>query len=164
MTLESTLQPVLGLKKDPVEIRTIVCATDLSEKSEKACEVAVSIAKQREGSRLVFVSVVKSIYVAMGDIAYGTEVVMENEEKYAREVETKLKRMVTRAKKLGVGNCEAIVRRGDPHHVLVEIINEIKPDLVVMGNRRPGYKKGIFLGSVSSRVAADSPTSVLIVR
>ena len=44
------------------------------------------------------------------------------------------------------------------------LINEIKPDLVVMGNRRPGYKKGIFLGSVSSRVAADSPTSVLIVR
>jgi nucleotide-binding universal stress UspA family protein len=152
------------LRKKSIDIRTVLCATDLSESSEKACELAVSIAKRTKGSRLVFVSVVKSVYVAMGDIAYGTEVVIENEEKYAREVEAKLKRMVARAKKLGVSNCEAIVRRGDPHHTLIEIINEVRPDLVVMGNRRPGYKKGIFLGSVSSRVAADSPTSVLIVR
>ena len=53
---------------------------------------------------------------------------------------------------------------GNPVDEILRNINEEKPDLVVMGNKKHGFRRGIFTGSVSERVSADSPVSVLIVR
>ena len=47
---------------------------------------------------------------------------------------------------------------------ILKLIDSYKPDMVIMGNRKLGFKKGILLGSVSARVSASSPVSVLIVR
>jgi nucleotide-binding universal stress UspA family protein len=58
---------------------------------------------------------------------------------------------------------EAVVRTGDPGREIVETARTMSADLVVLGSRGRGGVKGLLLGSVSRRVAATAPCSVLVV-
>jgi nucleotide-binding universal stress UspA family protein len=53
---------------------------------------------------------------------------------------------------------------GDPANVICQRAAELGIDLVVVGSRGLGRLNRLFLGSVSSAVAARAPCSVLIVR
>ena len=53
---------------------------------------------------------------------------------------------------------------GSPGPVLLQIAEDIKCDLIVMGSRGLGPLKGIFMGSVSSYIVSRSECPVLIVK
>lgn len=56
------------------------------------------------------------------------------------------------------------VAEGDPASVILDIAEQLHADLIVVGSHgRTGLAR-FFLGSVSSRVAAHAPCSVLIVK
>lgn len=62
------------------------------------------------------------------------------------------------------GVATAVIREGDPAEEILAYAEEMKIDLIVMGNRGLGTFKKILLGSVSSKVVSNSSCSVLIVK
>lgn len=60
-------------------------------------------------------------------------------------------------------NVELHVRMGDAVQGMLDLANEIKPDMVVVGCRGSGAVKRFILGSVSSDLARKSPVPVLVV-
>ena len=64
----------------------------------------------------------------------------------------------------GVNNVRGLVVIGDPAFMIVQESDKSGASLIVLGTRKHGFKRGIILGSVSERVSANSPVSVLIVR
>jgi nucleotide-binding universal stress UspA family protein len=55
------------------------------------------------------------------------------------------------------------IRTGDPAREIVEAARTINANLVVVGTRGQSRVRGLLLGSVSRRVAATAPCSVLVV-
>jgi len=64
----------------------------------------------------------------------------------------------------GFFNVVTEIVEGEPVNEILKKIDSFEPDLIVMGNRGQGFAKGIFFGSVSQRVSANSRASVLIVK
>ena len=62
------------------------------------------------------------------------------------------------------GVASAVIREGDAAEEILACAEELKIDLIVMGNRGLGTFKKILLGSVSSKVVSNSNCSVLIVK
>jgi nucleotide-binding universal stress UspA family protein len=58
----------------------------------------------------------------------------------------------------------ACVRLHSPATTILEVAESFKPDLIVMGSHGRGTIGRLFMGSVSLRVASETPTSVRIVR
>jgi nucleotide-binding universal stress UspA family protein len=59
---------------------------------------------------------------------------------------------------------EVHVREGDPAHVLLDVAEENDADLIAVGARGRGALQRFALGSVSSKLSHNAPTSLLIVR
>ncbi len=55
-------------------------------------------------------------------------------------------------------------REGDPADVILDVAEEIKADLIVVGNKGMTGAKRFLLGSVPNKVSHHAPCSVLIVR
>jgi nucleotide-binding universal stress UspA family protein len=63
-----------------------------------------------------------------------------------------------------VPGAKAVLRRGSPAPEILAVIEEVRPDLVVMGtNGRTGVSHA-FLGSVAEKIVRSSPAAVLTIR
>jgi nucleotide-binding universal stress UspA family protein len=60
--------------------------------------------------------------------------------------------------------CLTVARRSDPAEVLTEVAREQRADLLVVGRRGRDFAARVLLGSVASRLIADAPCDVLVVR
>jgi nucleotide-binding universal stress UspA family protein len=60
--------------------------------------------------------------------------------------------------------CLTVARRGDPAEVLTDIAREHTADLLVVGRRGRDFAARVLLGSVASRLVADAPCDVLVVK
>jgi nucleotide-binding universal stress UspA family protein len=60
--------------------------------------------------------------------------------------------------------CLSIADRGDPAEVLRNVAREHHADLLVVGRRGRDFAARVLLGSVASRLVADAPCDVLIVK
>jgi nucleotide-binding universal stress UspA family protein len=58
----------------------------------------------------------------------------------------------------------AVARRGDPGEVLADVARQQRADLLVVGRRGRDFAARVLLGSVASRLVADAPCDVLVVR
>ena len=58
---------------------------------------------------------------------------------------------------------ETVVTGGDPAHAIVELADERKADLIVLGAHDGGLVSRLFEGSVGDAVAHRAHTDVLIV-
>jgi nucleotide-binding universal stress UspA family protein len=80
-----------------------------------------------------------------------------------QEVEARLEDAAEVAKEAGVNvNCNA--RQGDPADAILDVAEEKKADLVIVGNKGMTGAKRFLLGSVPDKVSHHAPCSVLIVR
>eukprot|EP00245_Coleochaete_scutata_P007536 TRINITY_DN22985_c0_g1_i1.p1 TRINITY_DN22985_c0_g1~~TRINITY_DN22985_c0_g1_i1.p1 ORF type:complete len:343 (-),score=68.25 TRINITY_DN22985_c0_g1_i1:541-1569(-) len=61
-------------------------------------------------------------------------------------------------------HCEGMVLRGDPRDKIVEMLEEIKAEVLIVGSRGLGAIKRAFLGSVSDYLAHHAPCPILIVK
>jgi nucleotide-binding universal stress UspA family protein len=64
----------------------------------------------------------------------------------------------------GAAACLTVARRGDPAQVLMGVAREHGADLLVVGRRGRDFAARVLLGSVASRLVADAPCDVLVVR
>ncbi len=64
----------------------------------------------------------------------------------------------------GLKNVDARVESGDPADTILRCIDEENSDCVVMGSRGLNNLKGLFLGSVSHKVANRAPCTCIAVK
>ena len=144
-------------------IKRILCATDFSKESEKAIEFAASMALGIKDSELILINVIKPIPAFSGDLTEESQIV-DSENDIKRNSEEKMMSHIRDIQNSGVKNVRGLVVIGDPAFMIVQESDKSGASLIVLGTRKHGFKRGIILGSVSERVSANSPVSVLIVR
>jgi nucleotide-binding universal stress UspA family protein len=145
-------------------LKSILLATDFSPPADKAYKFVKSMLFPHDHAKLYIIYVIKPVYAPMGDLTGATEVLIDEKSDMVEEIREKMKMLEIDAKKAGIFDCEGIIKYGDPVNGIIEEAERIMPDMIVMGNRKTGFRRGILFGSVSERVSADSPVSVLIVR
>jgi nucleotide-binding universal stress UspA family protein len=68
------------------------------------------------------------------------------------------------AQHAGVTDVETFARQGDAADAIIDVAEELRCDLIVIGNKGMTGAKRFLLGSVPNKVSHHAPCSVLIVR
>jgi nucleotide-binding universal stress UspA family protein len=68
------------------------------------------------------------------------------------------------AKGDGAGEVNTHPREGDPADAILDVAEEVKADLIVVGNKGMTGARRFLLGSVPNKVSHHAPCSVIIVR
>jgi nucleotide-binding universal stress UspA family protein len=81
----------------------------------------------------------------------------------SEDVEALLAETAKLVEKDGV-TVETFARQGDPADAILDVAEEQKADLIIVGNKGMTGAKRFLLGSVPNKVSHHAPCSVLIVR
>jgi nucleotide-binding universal stress UspA family protein len=142
----------------------IVVGTDGSDTATEAVRQASELAKL-SGSHLNIVSAFEPIpqqqvraeaREAPGDVQY--------EISPREDVNLILDGASGDAKQAGVADVQTHAREGDPADAIIDVAEEIKADLIVVGNKGMTGARRFLLGSVPNKVSHHAPCSVIIVR
>ncbi len=138
-------------------MKTILIATDGSEPSGQALEVAIDIAKQT-GATLQVLSVRPRI--AAGRAGAGPPIFEVEEAEGAAHIS---EAAAAHAREAGV-DATSHVAHGDIVDSIADAATAFAADLLVVGSRGHGPLSGAVLGSVSHALVRRSPVPVTIVR
>lgn len=141
--------------------KRILIATDGSDKSRKAAEEGIELAKAL-GAQVIALNVVNEVVIASAVRQLGSD---------RNEVETKLKDAGTKAvedikaigAKMGVA-VDPIVRIGAPANTVIDVAGAEKVDLIVMGSHGESGAAKLLIGSVVQKVLYWATVPVLVVR
>lgn len=139
--------------------KLILVPVDFEEVSRRALDAAVELA-QCFGSRLTIMHAYEIPTYAYSWLPYAIPDPFEEIEVTARKELSELLQEVQRK----VPAATATFRRGSPAAEILAVINEQRPDLVVMGTHGRKGLGHLFLGSVAEKIVQLSPAPVLTVR
>jgi nucleotide-binding universal stress UspA family protein len=143
--------------------RSIVVGTDGSETATQAVRQAVELASATN-SRIELVSAYEPIsgqrlreesQQVPGDLQW-----MVNPRE---DVDATLDAATELAAEMGV-DVQRHARQGDPADAILDVAEETKADLIVVGNKGMTGARRFLLGSVPNKVSHHAPCSVLIIR
>jgi nucleotide-binding universal stress UspA family protein len=143
--------------------KRIVVGTDGSDTASEAVRQAIELA-QVSDARLDIVAAFEPVPPSRlreekgelpGDVQYWAGP--------REDVNVTLDGAVGRAKQQGV-EAEPYPREGDPADAILDVAEEIKADLIVVGNKGMTGAKRFLLGSVPNKVSHHAPCAVLIIR
>jgi nucleotide-binding universal stress UspA family protein len=143
--------------------QSIVVGTDGSDTARVAVKEATDLARQ-VGAKLNVVSAYEPVSSSRlreerqevpADIAH---VVSPTE-----DVEALLAEAAEQIKGEGV-DVKTFARQGDPADAILDVAEDEKADLIIVGNKGMTGAKRFLLGSVPNKVSHHAPTSVLIIR
>jgi nucleotide-binding universal stress UspA family protein len=133
--------------------QSIMAAVDFGSTSNRAFETAVDLAR-RLGAPLDLVNVCPPIPIEALETGVSPP--------YVEEAHERLARLRARADELGV-RAAVHVRHDTVVFALLEAIDDLRPQLVVVGSHgRQGVAR-VLLGSISEAIARRSPVPVVIV-
>lgn len=141
----------------------IVVGTDGSETAGEAVRQAVELAKL-SGATLDVVSAYEPVPQSRlreeneelpADVAYAVGP--------REDVNVVLEAAVGPARAAGV-NVETHAREGDPADAILDVAEETKASVIVVGNKGMTGARRFLLGSVPNKISHHAPCSVLIVR
>jgi len=143
--------------------KSIVVGTDGSETATEAVRQAIDLAKQ-VGANLELVSA----YEPVSDQRLRREKTEAPEDVQwmvnpREDVDATLQDAKEMAQEGGV-NAEIYARQGDPADAILDVAEEQKADLIIVGNKGMTGAKRFLLGSVPNKVSHHAPCSVLIIR
>jgi nucleotide-binding universal stress UspA family protein len=141
--------------------KRILIATDGSDKSMKAAEEGMELAKGL-GAQVIALNVVNEVVIASAVRQLGAD---------RKEVEAKLEKAGGKAvddlkamgAKIGV-NVDTIVRIGAPANTVIDTAGAEKADLIVMGSHGESGASKLLIGSVVQKVLYWATIPVLVVR
>ena len=141
--------------------KRILIATDGSDKSKKAAEEGMELAKAL-GAQVIALNVVNEVVIASAVRQLGAD---------RKDVETKLKSAGQKAvdeikamgTKMGV-SIDTIVRIGAPANAVIDVAGAEKADLIVMGSHGESGASKLLIGSVVQKVLYWATIPVLVVR
>jgi nucleotide-binding universal stress UspA family protein len=138
--------------------KKIIVGTDFSDSSAVALYHAINLA-ERLKAQLHIVHITQASLTVPTDL--GMNVPPELEE--AKQARERLERM--RAMISGGGNLEVELhlRVGQPVTEMLELIREVRPEMVVLGSHGRSAVMRMLLGSVSTELMRRSPVPVLVV-
>lgn len=143
----------------------IMVAIDGTKPSVRALDMGISLAKLQTKLEMEIVMVVPyPVQYATGENPTGDLTIVERLATLKERGETILNHARDYSVSNGVMNVKTYLKQGDPAREIIDLAASIIPDLIVIGNRKRGFLKGVFLGSVSQRVAANSDCAVLVVK
>ena len=142
---------------------SIVVGTDGSETASKAVLQATELARQVGAS----VSLVSAYEPVSGnrlreerrEVPKDLEWMVNPRE----DVEATLKEAAENVEGAGV-KVDTFAREGDPADAILDVAEETKADLIVVGNKGMTGAKRFLLGSVPNKVSHHAPCGVYIVR
>ncbi|MDD1759591.1 MAG: universal stress protein [Methanothrix sp.] len=141
--------------------KRILIATDGSDKSMKAAEEGIELAKA-VGAQVIALNVVNEVVVASAVRQLGSD---------RKEVEEKLKasgqKAVDGIKKMGEAKgvkTDVILRIGAPANTVIDVAGAEKADLIVMGSHGESGASKLLIGSVVQKVLYWATIPVLVVR
>ena len=143
---------------------SIVVGTDGSETATTAVRYAIDLARQL-GARLQIVSA----YEPVSDSRLRNEKVEVPKDLQwmvnpREDVLVMLQEAADEALSAGVANVETYARQGDAADAILDVAEEQRSDLIVVGNKGMTGAKRFLLGSVPNKVSHHAPCSVLVVR
>jgi len=134
----------------------MLIAVDGSKYGLEAVKAAAKLAAERGIEKVTLINVIPVAYSTLGP----TPVAAPPEDIEAWEVFDEPRELLARA---GV-KAELLLRTGDPADEIIQAAKEGGFDLIVVGHRGLSTVKAFLMGSVSNRVVAHAPCSVLVVR
>ena len=143
--------------------KRIVVGTDGSETAAEAVRQAIELAKAT-GATLDIVSAFEPVPQSRlreeageipGDIAYAVG---------PREDVNGIVEAAAGTAKQGGVEAQTHVREGDPADAILDVAEEVKADLVAVGNKGMTGARRFLLGSVPNKISHHAPCSVLIIR
>lgn len=141
--------------------KRILIATDGSDKSKKAAEDGMELAKAL-GAQVVALYVVNEVVIASAVRQLGSD---------RKETESKLvaagQKAVDAIKKMGDAagvSVDTIVRIGVPANDVIDLAGAEKADLIVMGSHGESGATKLLIGSVVQKVLYWATIPVLVVR
>jgi nucleotide-binding universal stress UspA family protein len=143
---------------------SIVVGTDGSDTATTAVRYAVDLAREL-GARLQIVSA----YEPVPDQRLRNQRIevpkdlqwMVNPHE---DVLVMLEQAAEEARTAGVQEVETFARQGDAADAILDVAEEQRSDLIVVGNKGMTGAKRFLLGSVPNKVSHHAPCSVLVVR
>jgi nucleotide-binding universal stress UspA family protein len=142
----------------------IIVGTDGSDTAAEAVRQATELATKND-ARLDIVTAYEPIpqqrlkeeaREAPGDVQY--------EIGPREDVNLTLENAAGEAKKQGVSEVQTHAREGDPADAILDVAEEVKSDLIVVGNKGMTGARRFLLGSVPNKVSHHAPCSVIIIR
>ena len=143
---------------------SIVVGTDGSDTAGTALQQAIALAR-RTGARLQIVSA----YEPVSDQRLrNQQVEVPKDLEWMVNPRDDVLEMLDAARyeagSAGVEKVETFARQGDAADAILDIAEEQRADLIVVGNKGMTGAKRFLLGSVPNRVSHHAPCSVLIIR
>ena len=143
---------------------SILVGTDGSETATTAVRYAIDIAREL-GARLQIVSAYEPVSdqrprAARVEMPEDLQWMVNPRE----DVLAMLRSAREEAQGAGVEQVETFARQGDAADAIIDVAEEQRSDLIVVGNRGMTGAKRFLLGSVPNKVSHHAPCSVLIVR
>ena len=143
---------------------SIVVGTDGSETAKTAVRYAIDLARQLS-ARLQVVSA----YEPVPDSRLRNEKVEVPKDLQwmvnpREDVLILLEEAADEARTAGVPSGETFARQGDAADAILDVAEEQRSDLIVVGNKGMTGAKRFLLGSVPNKVSHHAPCSVLVVR
>jgi nucleotide-binding universal stress UspA family protein len=143
---------------------SIVVGTDGSDTATTAVRYAIDLAREL-GARLQIVSAYEP--VSEHRLRHETSEVPKDLQWLVNpreDVLAMLQRASEEATGAGVSQVETFARQGDAADAILDVAEEQRSDLIVVGNRGMTGAKRFLLGSVPNKISHHAPCSVLIVR
>lgn len=157
---ETTLQvmrtssvPVLGLSTEIQTVRRVVVATDFSDTSERAAELACDLLS---GSGTIYLAHVESSVTTAG------ETITEGEHRYPGDVVVWFRRLMDKLPSRAGVLVEPVVLNGNAVSTITEFAERVGADLIAAGSHGRNRLERFLLGSVSTGLVRDARCGVLI--
>ncbi len=143
----------------------LLVPVDFSEITNPVLRLAKEILLAHGGEALLLNVVSPAIYVPYPETLsfdmVNVQLLQEIEEESRRISEEKLKGLVSFMKPVGASYR---VRLGDPRDVILEVEEEEKPDMIVMGSHKKGLVERILIGSTAQKVAKHCKSPLFILK
>jgi nucleotide-binding universal stress UspA family protein len=143
--------------------QSIVVGTDGSETAGEAVREAIELAKAI-GASIDLVSAYEPVSrERLREEARQAPEDMQWMVNPREDVEATLSEASERIESAGV-SVKTYAREGDPADAILDVAEERKADLIIVGNKGMTGAKRFLLGSVPNKVSHHAPCSVLIIR
>jgi nucleotide-binding universal stress UspA family protein len=136
----------------------ILVATDFEASSAEAVETAVGLA-QTLGAQLTLLHVWEIPIYPYMEFMLNSDVIASVEDRAVNRLAEGLESV-----RKVLPDAQSLLKSGEPWDGILEAIQELKPDLVVLGTHGRRGVSHVMLGSVAEKVVRLSPVPVLTLR
>lgn len=145
--------------------KKLCVASDGSSSSQRAVAAAAELAKKID-AQLLLLHVIREMkvpdelkrYIKAGSLGEPRHEALQG---VGEEILSQCSAIATEA---GLSNVKSKILDGDPARSIVKEARSSGVDLIVLGTRGLGKVEGMFIGSVSRKIADISDISVLIIK